>query len=42
VGEVFFSGGLAIFEQLPVIFAMGVAIGFTAGAGAAALAAGAG
>lgn len=42
IGEVFFSGGLAIFEQLPVIFAMGVAIGFTAGAGAAALAAGAG
>ncbi|OYZ24715.1 MAG: PTS glucose transporter subunit IIA [Bdellovibrio sp. 28-41-41] len=42
IGEVFFSGGLAIFEQLPVIFAMGVAIGFTGGAGAAALAAGAG
>lgn len=42
IGEVFFSGGLAIFEQLPVIFAMGVAVGFTAGAGAAALAAGAG
>jgi glucose-specific phosphotransferase system IIA component len=42
IGEVFFSGGLAIFEQLPVIFAMGVAIGFTSGAGAAALAAGAG
>ena len=42
IGEVFFSGGLAIFEQLPVIFAMGVAIGFAAGAGAAALAAGAG
>jgi glucose PTS system EIICBA or EIICB component len=42
IGEVFFSGGLAIFEQLPVIFAMGVAIGFTQGAGTAALAAGAG
>lgn len=42
IGEVFFSGGLAIFEQLPVIFALGVAIGFTAGAGAAALAAAAG
>lgn len=42
VGEVFFSGGLAIFEQLPVIFAMGVAVGFTQGAGVAALAAGAG
>ncbi len=42
LGEVFFSGGLAIFEQLPVIFAMGVAVGFTQGAGVAALAAGAG
>lgn len=42
VGEVFFSGGLAIFEQLPVVFAIGVAIGFTQGAGVAALAAGVG
>ncbi len=39
-GEVMFSGGLAIFEQLPVVFAMGVAVGFTQGAGVAALAAG--
>ncbi len=42
LGEIFFSGGLALFEQLPVIFAMGVAVGFTQGAGVAALAAGAG
>ncbi len=39
VGEVFYSGGLSIFEQLPVIFAVGVAIGFTGGAGIAGLAA---
>lgn len=39
-GEVMFSGGLAIFEQLPVVFAMGVAVGFTQGAGVAALSAG--
>ncbi len=38
-GEVVFSGGLAIFQQLPVVFAVGVAIGFTSGAGIAALAA---
>ena len=37
-GEIFFNGGLAIFQQLPVIFAIGVAIGFTGGAGIAALA----
>lgn len=40
--EIIFSGGLAIFEQLPVVFAMGVAIGFTQGAGVAALSAGVG
>jgi glucose-specific phosphotransferase system IIA component len=39
VGKLFYSGGLAIFEQLPVVFAIGVAIGFTGGAGVAALAA---
>ncbi len=39
VGQVLFSGGLAIFEQLPLIFAIGVAIGFTGGAGIAGLAA---
>ncbi|MBU6376570.1 MAG: glucose PTS transporter subunit IIA [Bdellovibrionales bacterium] len=38
LGKVFFSGGLAIFEQLPVVFAIGVAIGFTGGAGVAGLA----
>jgi glucose PTS system EIICBA or EIICB component len=39
LGEVMYSGGLAVFEQLPLIFAVGVAIGFTGGAGAAGLAA---
>jgi glucose PTS system EIICBA or EIICB component len=39
VGQVCYSGGLAIFEQLPVVFAVGVAIGFTGGAGIAGLAA---
>ena len=38
LGNVLFSGGLAIFEQLPLIFAIGVAIGFTGGAGVAGLA----
>lgn len=42
IGEVLYLGGLAIFEQLPVVFAMGVAIGFSQGAGVAALAAGVG
>lgn len=42
ISEIMFSGGLAIFEQLPVIFAMGVAVGFAQGAGVAALAAGVG
>lgn len=42
LGEILFSGGLAIFEQLPVIFAMGVAVGFSQGAGVAALSAGVG
>lgn len=39
LGNVLYSGGLAIFEQLPLIFAIGVAIGFTGGAGVAGLAA---
>ena len=39
VGNILFSGGLAIFEQLPLVFAVGVAIGFTGGAGVAGLAA---
>lgn len=38
VGDVMYSGGLAVFEQLPMVFAIGVAIGFTGGAGAAGLA----
>ncbi|PIU01328.1 MAG: PTS glucose transporter subunit IIA [Bdellovibrionales bacterium CG10_big_fil_rev_8_21_14_0_10_45_34] len=38
IGQICFSGGLAIFEQLPVVFAIGVAIGFTGGAGVAGLA----
>ena len=42
LGKVLFSAGLAIFEQLSVVFAVGVAIGFTGGAGVAALAAVAG
>lgn len=39
IGQIFFSGGIAIFEQLSVVFAVGVAIGFTGGAGVAGLAA---
>lgn len=39
LGQVLYSGGLAIFEQLPVVFAVGVAIGFANGAGIAALSA---
>lgn len=38
LGQIMFSGGLAIFEQLPLVFAIGVAIGFTGGAGVAGLA----
>lgn len=40
-GEVMFNSGIAIFEHLPLIFALGVAIGF-AGDAVAALAAGVG
>lgn len=39
LGQIFFSGGLAVFEQLPLVFAVGVAIGFTSGAGVAGLSA---
>src|SRR5688572_10541672 len=39
LGQVLYTGGLAIFEQLPLVFAVGVAIGFSAGAGVAALSA---
>lgn len=42
IGEVAFSGGIAIFEQLPTLFAVGVAIGFTSGAAVSGLAAVAG
>ncbi len=38
LGKFMFTGGIAIFEQLPVVFAVGVAIGFTGGAGVAGLA----
>ncbi|SJZ94481.1 PTS system D-glucosamine-specific IIA component, Glc family (TC 4.A.1.1.6)/PTS system D-glucosamine-specific IIB component, Glc family (TC 4.A.1.1.6)/PTS system D-glucosamine-specific IIC component, Glc family (TC 4.A.1.1.6) [Selenihalanaerobacter shriftii] len=41
VGQVMFSGGISIFENLPLIFAIGVAIGF-AGEAVAGLAAGVG
>lgn len=39
IGNILFSSGLSIFEQLPVIFAIGVAIGFSGGAGVAGLSA---
>ena len=39
IAEIMFSGGIAIFEQLPLVFAIGVAIGFTSGAGVAGLSA---
>jgi glucose-specific phosphotransferase system IIA component len=42
LGEVAFSGGIAIFEQLPTLFAVGVAIGFSGGAAISGLAAVAG
>jgi glucose-specific phosphotransferase system IIA component len=42
IGEIFFTGGIAIFEQLPTLFAVGVAIGFSGGAAIAGLAAVAG
>lgn len=39
LGKILYSSGLAIFEQLPVVFAIGVAIGFAGGAGVAGLSA---
>ncbi len=42
IGEICFTGGIAIFEQLPTLFAVGVAIGFSGGAAIAGLAAVAG
>jgi PTS system glucose-specific IIC component len=42
IGDVAFSGGIAIFEQLPTLFAVGVAIGFSSGAAVSGLAAVAG
>ncbi|MDQ3752987.1 MAG: PTS transporter subunit EIIC [Actinomycetota bacterium] len=42
VWQVMAAGGDGVFQNLPLIFAIGVAIGFTEGAGAAGLAAGVG
>lgn len=42
VGDICFTGGIAIFEQLPTLFAVGVAIGFSGGAAVSGLAAVAG
>src|SRR5918999_5919701 len=42
IWQVMQAGGDAVFGNLPLIFAIGVAIGFTEGAGAAGLAAGVG
>ena len=42
IWQVMEAGGAAVFGNLPLIFAIGVAIGFTEGAGAAGLAAGVG
>ncbi len=42
VWQVMEAGGNGVFDNLPLIFAIGVAIGFTEGAGAAGLAAGVG
>jgi glucose-specific phosphotransferase system IIA component len=39
LGRIMFTGGVAVFENLPVVFAIGVAIGFSRGAGAAGLSA---
>ncbi len=38
INLLFVKGGLSVFEQLPLLFAIGVAIGFTGGAGIAGLA----
>lgn len=39
IGNLLYHSGIAIFEQLPLIFAIGVAIGFSGGAGVAGLSA---
>lgn len=39
VGRVFYEAGIAVFTNLPLVFAVGVAIGFAGGAGVAGLAA---
>lgn len=39
LGRIFYDGGIAVFENLPLVFAVGVAIGFAGGVGVAALAA---
>jgi len=39
LGKVLYASGLSVFEQLPLIFAVGVAIGFTGSAGISGLAA---
>jgi glucose-specific phosphotransferase system IIA component len=39
LGSVLYSAGLSVFEQLALIFAVGVALGFTGGAGVSGLAA---
>jgi glucose-specific phosphotransferase system IIA component len=42
IGDICYGGGIAIFEQLPTLFAVGVAIGFSGGAAVTGLAAVAG
>lgn len=42
IGDICYSGGLAIFQQLPVLFAIGVAVAFSSGAAISGLAAVAG
>lgn len=42
VGDLCYSGGISIFEQMPTLFAVGVAIGYSSGAAIAGLAAVAG
>ena len=39
IGKVLFSSGISVFEQLPLIFAVGVALGFTGSSGTSGLAA---
>ncbi|NDG84287.1 MAG: PTS glucose transporter subunit IIA, partial [Proteobacteria bacterium] len=39
IGKILYSSGMSVFEQLPLIFAVGVALGFTGSAGVSGLAA---